>query len=271
MDTTTPSPSVSNAPSTNVTPQACNARITATPPTASGTLGKLPKELREIIYGLLFPNGLGLSLMRTSKCLYADTVQGLRQTAVLQIRFMYHGSTFVRCIQGITWLCGREKQAVTNIQNLDIGFGPCTKDSPINCDFVISLNELVGHMDNPRRCHISFQDFDHARLADNAIVDLMKVLQRFAEISLEVCFPAPIRRDYELGTTEAQAYLEFDRTNIEMIIGIIRQLSELKPLHEVREGPNPSIFCSDVYLRAIKMSWRKETERDRIIVSEVYT
>ena len=219
-------------------------------PTAFGTLGKLPLEIRSMIYGTLFVLG-SIALTRASKALYADTKQSLNK----------HGACRVRVQQ----VCGRVNgfYVLRYAQDLQLNSIPrhvptlaltlhferiCCPAARVYHE-VDHLEELFGNvvdrLAKPQRCHLTldFEDLEPKRM-DPIIVrrrfDALKVLRRFQAVTVEVSYGRWINRNW------SQIWLKDHIKDYNPMFAKIKDM--LTPNDPLDPGPNVTIFRTIRYV-----------------------
>ena len=185
-----------------------------------GILGKLPKEIRDLIYGFALAAG-STSITRASKYLYTDTKQKLLQHGVYRVRVMYH-----KDLENHQF-CFHVPQSPSNeclatIQNFDIQFQPykdcgdhcgdhCAKHHDGPCfrrqtrSLYTMLTRLLLPVERHKHCHIKFAfgTFVKRHAYNFDTPNVISFLRQFEAVNLElVCteVPDPHRRNTVVET-----------------------------------------------------------------------
>ena len=147
-------------------------------PTPTGSLGKIPKELRDVVYGMVFAAGK-TTLLRASKALWADSKDALFKHAVYRtvmeyddVHNIYRWDRFRRL----------RPSNLTNIQNIHVVIRWFIDDEDSDrCFSCYSqekiLNGLIGSMQNTKSCKLSFavRNLAHLREKSDALESMVQL------------------------------------------------------------------------------------------------
>ena len=152
--------------------------------TSLSAFDKLPREIRDMIYGLVLFKST--TLTRTSKAFHEDTKEELlRQHPVYRTRFELDASYGI--LKYYSFTQPPPKWALSKLQHLNIdiiilagsthGLGPY---------LMVMLRRLVDPMEKPKTCHIAFSSPNRYRELSPAMLADMGLFRKFETVTVRL-------------------------------------------------------------------------------------
>ena len=164
-----------------------NSIITSRAPTPLGTLGKLPLELRRLVYEPLF-NASSVALTRVSKTMNEDTKASLQEHGVYHITIASAEDYNFKClIAGVATESSTPPVIPSHVQNLALDFPPDygldkwfndVRQEPRLCAIV---NGIVLQLGKTKYCRLNFGVFGQA----TRVVLALEVLLNFERVDVD--------------------------------------------------------------------------------------
>ena len=155
-------------------------------PTPLATLGKLPLELRRLIYGPLFKAG-SVALTRVSKTMNEDTKASVSEHGVYHVTIAPNDDNGFKCLIAGVAIESSTPVIPTHVQNLALDFLPDYElhgsfndemQEPRLCAIV---NGIILQLEKTKHCRLTFGVLDQAM----RVVLALEVLHKFESVNVD--------------------------------------------------------------------------------------